>query len=99
MERISTHIGVVVISFALALTVTVTASRLTGDFAGKAQAEPVFSIDQSRVITNKAEKGDRVALDDSARIPAGAVTSDCATHGTTTVCKAVKPHDRVARLD
>ncbi|PTW62929.1 hypothetical protein C8N35_101978 [Breoghania corrubedonensis] len=99
MERISTHIGVVVISFALALTVTVTASRLTGDFASDARAEPVLSIDQSRVVTNTAKKGDRIALDESSRLVNGAPKSDCVSRGTTTICKAVTPSDRVAQLD
>ncbi|MEI2385569.1 hypothetical protein [Breoghania sp. JC706] len=99
MERISTHIGVVVISFALALTVTVTLSRVTGDFAADAHAEPVFAIDHTPVVTNTAKKSDRIVLSDRVRPVISAAKSDCMTRGTTTTCSAVTPQERMARLD
>lgn len=100
MERISTHIGIVVISFALALTVTVTASRLTGDFSGDARAaEPVLSAVQAPVVTNTTGKGDRVALSTNDRGRVSAPRSDCVSRGTTTICEATTPANRMARLD
>ncbi|WP_321500022.1 hypothetical protein [Breoghania sp.] len=107
MERFSTHIGIVVISFAFALVVTLTASRLVGEFSGQAHAAgistPVFAPathgESAEVTTNTAKKGDRIALDTDARDLTGRPRENCVSRGNTTVCRADMRGHQTASLD